>query len=112
MLSKILMNYEISEDRNIYSTFTLEKITVDIEIIKSVTSDNCFINIKQNGKYVVLNKLCTAGEYIMYEARQSVNSLLQGDFFFEYETREYQDRNFDYKELGKRLFLFYDDLEA
>lgn len=111
MRYKLLTNYEISDDKNIYSIFTINNIMVEIIISKSASSDNCFISIKENGEYIVQNKICTSNEYIMLEAKQFQQSSISGDFFFGYTTTGMGAYNFNYKYLGENLFLFYDDLE-
>lgn len=111
LLYEVLLDYTLSEDKNIYSVFTLENVMVEITISKSVTSDNCFISIKENGQYIVQNKICTSREYIMLEAKQLKQSLLRGDFFFSYVTTEMENCNFNYKYLGEHLFLFYNQVE-
>lgn len=111
MRYKLLTNYDVSDEKNIYSVFTINNVMVEIIISKSVSSDNCFISIKENGKNIVDNKLCTANEYIMLEARQFEQSSINGDFFFGYTTTGMGAYNFDYRYLGENLFLFYDDLE-
>lgn len=111
MLYEVKLNYEISEDKNIYGIVNINNIMVEIIISKSVTSDNCFISIKEDGQYIVQNKICTSREYIMLEAKQLKQSSLPGDFFFSYVTSGMENYNFNYKYLGTNLFLFYNQVE-
>lgn len=112
MYYKILTDYDISEDKNMVATFILNGVMVEITISKSITSDVCFISIKENGSYIVQNKVCTSREFIMSEARQLHNSSLGGDFFFTYTTEGMENYDFDYRNLGKHLFLFFYDAEV
>ena len=111
MIYRILTDYSISPDEDIYINISIEKTDVEIHIFKSVVSDNCFINIKENGIQVLSGKICTCFEYIYKASRVKHNSILKGDFYFSYVTEDAFGKNFDYNYLGSKLFLFYDNKE-
>jgi hypothetical protein len=111
MVYRVLTNYLVNSERDLYTVMSIEGISVEIHITKSVVSDRCFITIKEDGVEIVTGKLCTAFEYIYKSSRVEETKRLKGDFYFSYTTEDTFNKNFDYKYLGDKLFLFYDNKE-
>lgn len=109
MIYKIDCNYTIDDNTNIYFTMPIEQLQLEVEIIKSSVSNNCFISIKEDGDYIVEGKICTEGEYIYTRCDRRHRSKLSGDFFFAYTAIEDIGNDFDINKLGKTLFFFYND---
>ena len=109
MIHKILMDYTINNSKNIYATVQLENNSIDIEISKSVVSNKCFITIKINGESYCDGIVCLGYTAITRLVGTWYDSPLYGDFYFAYTNKENFGKDFNIDELGKTLFLFYDD---
>lgn len=108
MAYRILMDYTISNEKNIFTSLQLEGHNVEIEIAKSVVSDKCFINIKINGEDYVTGKICGTYEPILDVSKTWFDCPLNGDFFFAYTVEDELYYDFDITKLGSKLFLMYD----
>lgn len=107
MAYEVLMDYNVTNDKNAYAAFSIEQHNIEIEIIKSIVSNNCFINITIDSVKFVEGKSCTVGEPIINHSRNYIDSPLKGDFAFVYIDDTLINNSFDIQYLGDKLKLFY-----
>lgn len=106
MIVKIPINYEELQLATQTSTFTINGKQYAITIRKSTISKNCYMTLMVNGVVLCENKTCTCNELI---TRSIVDEELYPEwFYFSYITANI-NKNFNYDDLGKTLFLFYWD---
>lgn len=114
MLLMIPINYKDLEKMTQTSLFNIGGRQYSITIRKSTISKNCYITIEVDRELICENKSCTCGEFI---TRGIVDpEKYPEQFYFSYTT-DGIGRNFNYDNLGEKLFLFYwdgneDDINA
>lgn len=104
MIYMIPINYKELHKATQTSLFSVDGKQYSVTIRKSTISNNCYITIEIDREIVCENKSCTCGELI---TRGIVDpEKYPEQFYFSYTT-DGINKDFNYNELGEKLFLFY-----
>ena len=106
MICLIPVDYENLKKMTQTSLCTIQGKQYSLTLRKSTVSDNCYITIEIDGEVLCENKTCTCNEVI-------TNGIVEKEKYPEWLYFSYIDskieKNFNYDDLGKTLFLFYWD---
>lgn len=104
MVNIIPINYKELNKMTQTSVFDIDSRQYSVTLRKSTISDNCYITIKVDNTILCENKVCTCDEILTENIVDA--SIYPEWFYFEYLSDD-TEKNFDYNELGKTLFLLF-----